>query len=264
MEGGYLPWKHQKNSNHITNIETYGNPLPTPPHGSYWLKNEDGSWMLKKENESQFLQPNNNASMDSLDETDEYHEVKNHTILEHVIMPEDTLQGICLKYHASVVEVRRLNMFSGNTISFKKSLLIPIAPGMKIKLQKSSKEVIIQRFQNETNESKQNALIYLEENNWDLQVSINNWKSDENWEKSTLQHPSHPQNGIFNEMMNNNYDNNSLLITTNDTNLIEHNMVIPIAIEVVDEYAPTCVQYDIPLPLITSIADPMSKIPLLG
>ena len=35
------------------------------------------------------------------------------SVLEHVVMPNDTIQGICLRYRVSAVELRRHNGFSG-------------------------------------------------------------------------------------------------------------------------------------------------------
>ena len=35
------------------------------------------------------------------------------SVLEHVVMPGDTIQGLCLRYRVSAVELRRHNNFSG-------------------------------------------------------------------------------------------------------------------------------------------------------
>jgi hypothetical protein len=37
----------------------------------------------------------------------------NPSVLEHVVMPGDTIQGICLRYRVSAIELRRHNGFSG-------------------------------------------------------------------------------------------------------------------------------------------------------
>jgi LysM repeat protein len=49
--------------------------------------------------------------------------------LEHVVLPSDTLQGICLAYKISSQKLRQANCFSGNTLLLApKKLVIPISP----------------------------------------------------------------------------------------------------------------------------------------
>jgi LysM repeat protein len=48
--------------------------------------------------------------------------------VEHVILPTDTLQGICLSYRISVTKLRQANHFSGNSLLLApKKLVIPIS-----------------------------------------------------------------------------------------------------------------------------------------
>lgn len=99
-------------------------------------------------------------------------------------MPEDTLQGICLRYRVSVMEVRRINLFSGNNIQCKKTLRIPLTKGVTITGQENTQDVLLQKFRNETNESTAEARVYLDDNNWDVEAAVRAWKADENWENS--------------------------------------------------------------------------------
>lgn len=48
--------------------------------------------------------------------------------VEHVVMPTDTLQGVCLSYKVSATRLRQANQFSGNTLLLApKKLIIPLS-----------------------------------------------------------------------------------------------------------------------------------------
>lgn len=48
--------------------------------------------------------------------------------VEHVVMPTDTLQGVCLQYKVSATRLRQANQFSGNTLLLApKKLIIPLS-----------------------------------------------------------------------------------------------------------------------------------------
>jgi hypothetical protein len=51
--------------------------------------------------------------------------------LEHVVLPTDTIQGVCLAYRLSPQRLRQANCFSGGSLSLApKKLVIPLAgPG---------------------------------------------------------------------------------------------------------------------------------------
>jgi hypothetical protein len=42
----------------------------------------------------------------------------NPSVVEHVVLPGDTIQGLCLRYRVSAVELRRHNNFSGLSHDF--------------------------------------------------------------------------------------------------------------------------------------------------
>ena len=47
--------------------------------------------------------------------------------LEHLVLPEDTFHGICLRYHISTTELRRANCFSGSNLALAPTKLrIPV------------------------------------------------------------------------------------------------------------------------------------------
>mmetsp|Transcript_2221 Transcript_2221/g.3032 ORF Transcript_2221/g.3032 Transcript_2221/m.3032 type:complete len:250 (+) Transcript_2221:144-893(+) len=119
------------------------------------------------------------------------------TEILHTVMPHDTLQGICLRYRVSAVEVRRLNLFSGNNIQFKKSLRIPIEYGAIHEFrQVETHEVLIQKFKNLTNELTEESRAYLEANDWCLEAAYSNWKSDSQFEISQKMDNNQNKNDI--------------------------------------------------------------------
>ena len=96
-----------------------------------------------------------------------------------------------MHYRVSAIHVRRLNMFSGNNIQFKKVLRIPLdsstAPvGAEVMKQKDTPEVLIQKFKNATNEMALEARSYLEDSNWDFQVALSRCEEDSRWELSKV------------------------------------------------------------------------------
>ena len=121
----------------------FDRPLPNPPAGYYWLKNEnDKQWELK-----QFDVPVNNDASES-------QTFEQAAVIEHVILPQDTLQGLCLRYRVSAVELRRWNNFSGNNIKFLTSLKIPVEHNQPITIQDhDTPDVMLQRFKTRTHES---------------------------------------------------------------------------------------------------------------
>lgn len=167
MEGVWKVWRRQKVMNNSPDLDSYGKPLPPPPTGFYWIRLEDGSWELKKHDDS------------ILSEGVVILEAP--AILEHVVMPADTLQGICLKYRVSAVTLRQCNNFSGNAFRSKKSLRIPLEPGMPVAYQVPTEEVIIQKFINLTNEGREEAKFYLEDHHFDLMEAVAALNGDTQW-----------------------------------------------------------------------------------
>lgn len=100
------------------------------------------------------------------------------------------LAGICLRYRVSAVDLRRLNLFSGNNIQFKKTLRIPLSfDSVNEFKQIETNEVILQKFKNETNELNAEARAYLEDSNWNLESALASWRADSQWEATAPRSP---------------------------------------------------------------------------
>lgn len=168
MEGGYLPWKNQTVENNCSSPDYFTKSLPPPPSGQFWERDLEGNWRLVK----------------LIDHTNDDGTVTftQPSIIEHIVMPIDTLQGLCLQYHVQAIDIRRMNMFSGNNIQMKSKLLIPINAGLAIRPQIETEEIVLQKFKNMTQEQTQEARLYLDEHKWNLESALDAWKSDNNWE----------------------------------------------------------------------------------
>lgn len=167
MEGPWKTWRIQRIENNSPDLDSYGKPLPPPPPGFYWERLPDKSWELRK-----YAEPSMTPGSIIFEAP---------VVIEHVILPSDTLQGICLRYRISAVTLRQYNKFSGNAFRSVKTLRIPVEPGLPVNVQMSSQEILIQRFKNETGESEIEAKYYLEGRNWNLGDALAEWRGDENW-----------------------------------------------------------------------------------
>lgn len=105
----------------VSNLET----IPTsPPHQTATHKTGN---MMSMEVDTSLMRPSTIAMNNSypsiqinenIRSTDHYY--------EHIVMPTDTIQGICLKYKMKPMKLRQINKFSGNSLMFApKKLLIP-------------------------------------------------------------------------------------------------------------------------------------------
>ena len=104
--------------------------------------------------------------------------------LEHVVLPTDTLQGLCLAYKVSATQLRMMNMFSGNCLQMApKKIKIPVngvTKGMMIKTQdKTSKEFKLYAFVAEIPTMELiEAKAYLDLANWDLDEGLRSYRED--------------------------------------------------------------------------------------
>ena len=105
--------------------------------------------------------------------------------LEHVVLPTDTLQGLCLAYKISATKLRMENNFSGNSLQMAPKILkIPVSKGSKgmmIRVQdRSSKEYKLYAFVAEIPSMELvEAKAYLDLSNWDLEESLRSAREDE-------------------------------------------------------------------------------------
>ena len=177
MEGGLLHWRvrHHDLSLYPT-VDDYLKSLPNPPSGYHWQRNEDHTWMLSHDSTNTLKNDDNVLPP-----------ISEPVIINHLVMSNDTIQGICLKYRISVADLRRVNMFSGNNIKSFKILKIPIEPGVPFITQMETQEYILQKFKNETNENTTEAKIYLEDSSWDYDKALASWKDDDKYLKQHSQ-----------------------------------------------------------------------------
>ncbi|VEU33513.1 unnamed protein product [Pseudo-nitzschia multistriata] len=108
--------------------------------------------------------------------------------MEHVVLPTDTLQGICIAYKVSASQLRRANHFSGTLHSAPKKLLIPLSKQALrtgfIRVQDTdTKEYKLHYFQAEFPDiSAAEAKGYLELADWELKEAVQSAKEDREWE----------------------------------------------------------------------------------
>uniref|UniRef100_A0A7S4QUU5 LysM domain-containing protein n=1 Tax=Ditylum brightwellii TaxID=49249 RepID=A0A7S4QUU5_9STRA len=217
-EGGVYPWKIQK-------VEAFGptadysnlsKPLPSPPDGMVWDQDvTTKEWKLISSPEQKAVVPKNEENKETLnDDIDvlkqmareeekqkERQKSAGPTHIQHIILPTDTLAGICLKYKISAVKVRQINRFSGSNLHLAPNpLIIPIVdPQLLV-------DGVIKVQNTESREFKRGAFrarflslrdgeitSYLEMNNWDLEAAMQNAKDDIAWEKSQQQPPPPPK-----------------------------------------------------------------------
>ena len=152
-------------------LADYGKSLPNPPVGFYWERQDDRTWDLKQFSKHSSAEP-------------EAVTFQNPANLTHLVMPHDTLQGLCLRYRVNATELKRFNMISGNNIQVLREVKIPISHGQPVVIQAEDADVTMQRFKNATGESKEEALIYLEDHGWQLDAALLAWRADEAWQRA--------------------------------------------------------------------------------
>eukprot|EP00614_Pseudopedinella_elastica_P013908 CAMPEP_0172586226 /NCGR_PEP_ID=MMETSP1068-20121228/5602_1 /TAXON_ID=35684 /ORGANISM="Pseudopedinella elastica, Strain CCMP716" /LENGTH=246 /DNA_ID=CAMNT_0013380957 /DNA_START=140 /DNA_END=881 /DNA_ORIENTATION=+ len=109
--------------------------------------------------------------------------------IEHVVMPEDTFQGLCLRYKLKPLALRKANGFSGENIRVLKVLRIPTAhlcssgTGVAFVPQVRNRDVTTQLFRNETGLGSIEAKLYLEDHGWDVAKAKRAWEEDNAWEE---------------------------------------------------------------------------------
>jgi hypothetical protein len=164
-EGGLLPWKMQKISSRGPTADYSGlrKPLPKLPDGMIWHQDKGTKeWSPVKEEEKQEKQQQQEkldvfsasdkepdlakekerdldikiqrtTSSSPLDSTDNVLGPSGLGVLgvdyvEHVILPTDTFQGICLAYKINTTRLRQANRFSGSSLLLApKKLIIPLS-----------------------------------------------------------------------------------------------------------------------------------------
>lgn len=151
--------------------------LPVPPVGMFWQKLDDRTWDLVAHIENGVM----------ADQEPEPVVFRTSTVIVHTVMQHDTIQGLSLRYRVPVSELRRFNFLQSNNVQVVKDLKIPISHGQQIVLQSvTDRDVVLQQFKNETGESREEALAYLEEHDYSLRAALEHWREDEVYEQSRL------------------------------------------------------------------------------
>jgi hypothetical protein len=202
MEGGFYPWKNQSRpEDELLKYGNYSNlrkPLPKPPRGYSWEKDEkSGEWLLLDEATGIRRTHVPKDDTPTADAVPIAHVITNATVvdvapaaaaaaaaaaaeptapplppptpefLEHTVVPSDTLIGICLRYKVSQAVLRRHNSFPGENFRLCETLRIPAAAmamrGAAVQPQARTPEVLLQEFRNRTGLEAIEARLYLEE-----------------------------------------------------------------------------------------------------
>jgi len=223
-EGGLLYWKVQKikYSGPVADYSQVLKPLPDPPKGMVWKKDETtGEWSVIEKNPSKVCaeievsSSSKNIDKSKLDDKDNdewevldadgskrkkkidesssppQHKDTEVNYVEHLVLPTDTFMGLCLNYKISPVKIRQANNFSGsNLLLAPKKLKIPIDGKniIQVKTQDvNSKEYKIQTlFHQFPFMSISEVKAYLEISDWKIDDAIKDAKEDREWELKQL------------------------------------------------------------------------------
>eukprot|EP00904_Undaria_pinnatifida_P005227 jgi/Undpi1/1834/HiC_scaffold_12.g05221.m1 len=166
-------------------------PMKPPPHGLEWRRLPDGAWELRTVKKTPLVGYGEGKEEEEEDEVAESDAPKIHVpeFLEHVVMPEDTLTGICMRYKVKDRELRRLNGFIGNHFRMCDSLIVPnrFKAGEEPKQNTIGQEPLtepelLQSFSVASKLGTSEAKYYLESNDWDLTKALKEWRDEKAWE----------------------------------------------------------------------------------
>merc|ERR1711862_212636 len=155
---------------------------------------------IKDSNESNIIDTNKSKIKREDEETSPFSNPSNYykeeevevNYVEHIVLPCDTFQGLCLNYKISPTKLRQVNRFSGSNLSLvPRKLKIPIdcRNVMKTKTQDQNSNVFkIHSLINEFPEmSISEAKAYLEINDWDINDARKEAKEDRDWESKSFE-----------------------------------------------------------------------------
>eukprot|EP00592_Proboscia_alata_P008448 CAMPEP_0194363288 /NCGR_PEP_ID=MMETSP0174-20130528/11121_1 /TAXON_ID=216777 /ORGANISM="Proboscia alata, Strain PI-D3" /LENGTH=284 /DNA_ID=CAMNT_0039136641 /DNA_START=131 /DNA_END=985 /DNA_ORIENTATION=- len=217
-EGGLLAWKIQKIDQHrgplgVTDYSSIKKRLPDPPKGSVWYQDpKTRDWSIVKarinhESDTYCENASHPKADDDVSPTQNQPEVQKVAIptiktekwtvgtkyLEHVVLPSDTLQGLCLRYKVKPVVLRQVNMFSGSTLFLApKKLLIPCSGNIdisKVRQDTTSEMFKAHSFLSQVNGlrrftgfSNKEARVYLDLNDWNVDEAVKEALAEIDWE----------------------------------------------------------------------------------
>jgi len=228
-EGGLLAWKVQKVKlrGPVVSYSRISDPLPNPPKGMVWKKDEAREWKLVEDvpelpvhlighgcvpenvhDDCEIIDEGDVQSelqckelalrKHNSSETDVSRKADNELVdgidyVEHVVLPTDTLQGVCLRYKVSATKLRQINKFSGASLTLAPpKLIIPVnqiyLKTDKIRVQdRNSIHFKTQYFLSETEGvGSKEARAYLDLAGGDVDVAISTAREDLEWEKDQM------------------------------------------------------------------------------
>jgi len=114
--------------------------------------------------------------------------------VEHIVLPSDTLQGICLAYKISLTRLRQVNHFSGNSLTgAPRKLIVPLSKkalrsGFVRVQDQNTTEYKIHAFLAKLPHIRKEAeaLEYLEATNWNVAEAVQSAREDGDWDKDCI------------------------------------------------------------------------------
>lgn len=204
-EGGLFPWKRQSITGNPADYSCLSSPLPHPPKGQAWVRNPDTrEWSVVDVSETEggdglAVATSTLAAAVPVKQTGLL--PKDCDYLQHKVEPTDTLQGICLRYGIKPVSLRQVNKFSGSNLLLAPAVLVIPLKRRHGKVthggyddgsmsEERKKQYIIsqfllaiRKFQSSTTAmSAKEATAYLEMNDWNLEMAIEDAKGGFVWE----------------------------------------------------------------------------------
>lgn len=182
-----LPWKIQKPDGVVyASYDRLMDPLPPPPEGLRWAKVrvEDAADGATTRWE---LVPKAAGALGADDDDVREQAPLDSDYVEHVVMPDDTVMGLRLRYKISMPELRKHNDFFGERFEVCDVLRIPVAGREEHVLknrQRPTKQVLAQRFKSATRcECEQTTQYYMEVGEWNLRRALEEYREDKRWEE---------------------------------------------------------------------------------
>ncbi|GFH52476.1 hypothetical protein CTEN210_08952 [Chaetoceros tenuissimus] len=230
-EGGMLAWKRQKlHLRPTADYDEIKKPIQLPQDKA-WVKDQKGDWSVvdlvdkgvavaipvasqdSPSSDEKAISSDGVLNADIIITEEEIDlqkerntEKKVPKAVQHIVQPTDTLQGLCLRYKISPVELRQFNRFSGNNLMLAPSTLIIPAeyyrdknipvPMPQVLTKDQLRSQLIHKFLAQFADKhdldgslifgRQEAVAYLEINDWNLAVSIDDARSDFGWETDSI------------------------------------------------------------------------------
>jgi len=194
-EGGMLPWKIQKLN--VAPTLSYKSVHKTlgAPKGKRWnFDPANKEWSLVDKEppaccivDVDAVVITESVSMDETSEKATMRKINDDPLalyVEHYITPEDTFQGICLRYKIKPFELRRANGFTGENLKLMNNpLKIPRRDAIAERVIDSSRsmtqsEVIMVLLKECKGMKRTEATAYLMLSDWDLAEALENARGD--------------------------------------------------------------------------------------